>query len=107
MLGFRKPPRREFNYTPLFYKKPEGDLRERLRIPRNEDHFKRRRSSLHWLFLLVVFLGLFEYLFPGVVRRFFQPDVEIQLHERLQRLVPDQVMERTDSHDGTPGSAPD
>jgi hypothetical protein len=96
MLGFRKPPRREFNYTPFYLKEPEKDLKERLRIPREDDYFRKRRSSLSWVILLVLFLGLFEFLFPGIVRQWFQPDVTIEMHESIERLRPEQGEARKD-----------
>jgi hypothetical protein len=86
MLFGTRPPRRRFDYEPFFFKGPPKDLRERLRVPRDPDRHRPRRSALVWLAALGLALLMFETLFPGSIASLRRPDVEIGLNDQVTRL---------------------
>lgn len=86
MLFKNRVPRHEFHYEPLFLKEEPKELRERLRIPREEGRHRPRRSVLFWVVALAAALMLFEWLFPGSVASLRRPDVQIGLNDQVIRL---------------------
>jgi hypothetical protein len=77
-----------FQYTPIFKKEPPKDLRERMRVPRQPDRHKSKRSVFYWLLLIAAVLLLFQYLFPGSIHGLFFEDVQIEFSDQLQLVVP-------------------
>ena len=86
MLFKSRRPRHEFLYEPMFLEGEPKDLRERLRVPREEGRHRPRRSSLVWIAALGLALAMFETLFPGSIASLWRPDVEISLSDQVTRL---------------------
>ncbi len=90
MLFFRgRKFQHKFQYTPFVHQEPKGDLRQRMKFRRTLDTRTRRRSSLHWLMLLVLILLGLRLLYPRIFDNLKLGTVQLESGDRLEREVPE------------------